>query len=365
MKKKRRKIMKKAAVVMICLSMLLSLVGCGNDAKETTAGSTAATTEGSSSTSDATAAASDFPERDLAGYVMWGAGGGTDNLVRPLCTFTQEIMGKSIVVQNKTGATGAVATQFVHDQSADGYTLLLGAENPALYKILNISELTYDNFETVLLIGNEDLALVVAPDSPYNTLTELIEAALADPGAINMATTGDGGSQWEAAAFIKAVTGAEFTQVPFDGDAACLTNVMGGIADFTTIKSTQAMEAHRAGTVKILSTLTDHPVEALEGTTPITDEYPGFQDYLPFGPFYGVFVKEGTPEDVVETLAEYFMQGYESPEYQALLESFNINPLGLQGEEANAYIATWQKAAATALYKAGVIDKSPEELGIQ
>ena len=310
-------------------------------------------------------AAKGFPERDINGWVQWGAGGGTDNLVRPLCILTEQIIGKSIIVQNKPGATGAIATQFVHDQKADGYSLLLGAENPALYKILGISKLTYDNFETVLLIGNEQLSLVVSPDSPYKTLTELVKAALAKPGSILMGTTGKGGSQWVAAAFIKAVTGAEFTQVPFNGDGTCLTAVMGKQVAFTTIKSTQAIEALRGGTIKVLTTLTDKPMKALPGTTPITDEYPGFSQYLPFGPFYGVFVTEGTPKDVVATLSDYFKKGYDTPKFQDLLKSFNINPLGIKGQKANEYIAAWQKAAAKALYKAGAIDKSPEELGIK
>ena len=359
--------MKKWLAAALAMCMTASLCACGNDsAASTTAGGTdtAKTTaaEGAQASGSGSTA---FPEHDINGWVMWGAGGGTDNIVRPLCTYTEKILGKSIVVNNKTGATGAVATQFVHDQAADGYSLLLGAENPALYKILGISELTYDNFDPVLLIGNEELSLVVAPDSPYETVTDLVNAAKADPESVIMATTGDGGSQWEAAAFIKAVTGAEFTQLPFDGDASALTAVMGGNAHFTTIKSTQAIEANRAGTIKILATLTKEPVEALEGSKPITEEYPGFEEYLPFGPFYGVWVKEGTPEEVTKALSDAFQEGFENSDFQELLTSMNINPLGLTGEEANTYIAQWQKSAATALYRAGVIEKSPEELGIQ
>lgn len=351
--------MKKAWIFLLTFCLLLACAGCGSQSSETTAAETGGdtATQGGSS--------SDFPAHDINGWVQWGAGGGTDNIMRPLCTYAEQLMGHSIIVNNKTGASGAVATQFVHEQAADGYTLLLGAENPCLYKILGISDLTYDNFETVLLVGSEDLSLVVSADSPYNTATDLINAALEDPDGLLMATTGDGGSQWEAAAFIKAVTGASFTQVPFDGDASALTAVMGGNADLTTIKSTQAIEAQRAGTVKILATLTAEPVEALEGVPPIVEEYPGFADYLPFGPFYGVFVSEGTPADVVESLSQYFQDAFNTAEYQELLTSMNITPLGTVGEEANQYIADWQKSAATALYNAGVISQSPEELGIQ
>ena len=125
--------MKKWLAAALAMCMTASLCACGNS-------SAASTTTGGNDTAKTTAAQADgattgsastaFPEHDINGWVMWGAGGGTDNIVRPLCTYTEKILGKSIVVNNKTGATGAVATQFVHDQAADGYSLLLGAENP-------------------------------------------------------------------------------------------------------------------------------------------------------------------------------------------------------------------------------------------
>ncbi len=308
---------------------------------------------------------SGFPTKNINGIVMWGEGGGTDNLVRPLCTIADKLIDKSIVVQNMAGGTGATATQYVYNQSADGYNLLLGAENPALYQILDLSELTYDNFETVLLIGSEDVSLVVPNDSPYNSVKDIVEAAKEQQGEMVFAATTEGGSQWQACGLLTAVTGAEFKQLPLDSDADCLSAVMGGQADVTTIKSSQVMEAYKADTVKILATLTSEAVEELQGIEPITAEYPEFDEYFPFGPFYGVFVKEGTPQDIIDTLSGYFTEAYESDEYQEVLENLNIKPLGLKGEEANEYVAEWTLATAKALYSANLIDKSPAELGLE
>ncbi|MGN1350300.1 MAG: hypothetical protein ACI4VM_04800, partial [Anaerovoracaceae bacterium] len=119
--------MKKALSVLLTIMMLtLALAGCGSAGSGSAAGD------------------ADYPTKDINGIIMWGEGGGTDNLVRPLCTVADTLMDQSIICQNKTGGTGAIATQYVHDQPADGYNLLLGAENPALYQILGTSELTYD-----------------------------------------------------------------------------------------------------------------------------------------------------------------------------------------------------------------------------
>ena len=93
----------------------------------------------------------EYPEQNVTGVVQWGAGGGTDSLMRPLSAIAEQNLGKSIIIQNMTGATGSIATQYVYDAPADGYTLLMGAENPALYDILEISELTYDDFDCVYL----------------------------------------------------------------------------------------------------------------------------------------------------------------------------------------------------------------------
>lgn len=340
---------KKLFAVLMALAMILSVTACGSSS----GGGTSAGTD------DA------FPSKDINGIVQWGEGGGTDNLVRPLCTVADGLMDVNIIVSNVTGGTGSIATTQVYNADADGYTLLLGAENPALYQIMDISELTYDNFETILLIGSEDVSIVVPKDSPYNSVTELIEAAKAADGSMIFAATGEGGSQWQAAGLIGAVTGAEFTQLPLDGDGDCLTAVMGKQADVTTIKSSQVMEAYEAGTVKILATLTAEPVDVLPGTKPIVEEIPDFAEYLPFGPFYGIFVKEGTPDNVIEALSDVFMEAFNSDEYQNVLKNLNIQPLGLVGDEANTYINDWTKSTAKALYNAKLIDKSPADLGLE
>lgn len=80
--------------------------------------------------------AQDFPAKDLSGIIMWGAGGATDNVARALTPLAEKYLGKQVVLQNKPGATGAIATQWVHSQPADGYSFLWGAENPQLYRVL-------------------------------------------------------------------------------------------------------------------------------------------------------------------------------------------------------------------------------------
>ena len=89
----------------------------------------------------ATPAVAEFPEKDLQGIIQWGAGGSTDVVMRAVTPAAEEALGKDIVMANRTGGVGAIATKFVMAQPADGYTLLMGAENPQLYKVMGLGDM--------------------------------------------------------------------------------------------------------------------------------------------------------------------------------------------------------------------------------
>ncbi|MDY4430824.1 tripartite tricarboxylate transporter substrate binding protein [Evtepia sp.] len=348
---KKRKIL---AMLLAAGMMIGCLAGCG--------GSAGAEEESTDTQAASTGA---YPEKDISGIIQWGAGGGTDSLMRPLATLAEAQLGVSIVVENKTGGTGSIATQYVYDQAADGYTLLMGAENPQLYSALDILELTYADFEPVFLIGDETVGVVVSKNSPYTSLTEIIDAALASPGTVTLSTTGTGGLPWEVASFLTAVTGATFNQIPYDSDATAKAAVLSGECDFTICKVQSGIEDYKAGELKFLSMLATEPVEQMSEVPLITAEYPDFEQYLPWGPFYGVFVKAGTDQAAIDTLSAAFETAFNDASYQDLLAGFNINALGYTGDEAKEYLDNWQTNTTTALVNSGAITKTLSELGIE
>ena len=296
-----------------------------------------------------------YPVRNVNGIVQWGAGGGTDSLMRPLSSMAEKYLGASIVIQNMTGGTGSVATQYVYDAPADGYNLLMGAENPPLYKVLKISDLTYDEFDCVFLIGDEIAGIIVGKDSPYKTFTGLINAALANPGRMRLSTTGKGGLPWGVAAFITEVTGATFNQIPYDSDASAKTAVLSGECEFTVCKVQSGIQDYKAGDIKFLAMLATSTVPVMPEVPLVTGEYPGFGKYLPWGPFYGVFVKLGTDAAIQKKLSDAFLAASKEAGYQNVLTNFNINYLGLSGAEAGKYISNWQKNTTNALTASGAV----------
>jgi tripartite-type tricarboxylate transporter receptor subunit TctC len=121
------------------------------------------------------ASAGDFPEQDIQGIIQWGAGGSTDLVMRSVAPHAEKVLGRNIVMTNRTGGVGAIATQFVASQPSDGYTLLMGAENPQLYKVMGLSNLDYDDFYPVNVLARGVPVLVANNEAPFNTTKELVE----------------------------------------------------------------------------------------------------------------------------------------------------------------------------------------------
>ena len=114
----------------------------------------------------------------------------------------EKYLGKTIILQNKTGATGAVATTMVANIPADGYTLLYAAENPATYRVLGLSPLSFNDFEPIIIPVEGAVVICVNPETPYKTMKDLVEAAKKN-SKIKMGTSGTGGLPYVAGAMMK------------------------------------------------------------------------------------------------------------------------------------------------------------------
>ena len=125
-----------------------------------------------------------------------------------------------------------------------------------------------------------------------------------------------------------------------------------------------AAEQIKAGNMRALAVVNDAPVESLEGVPAITDALPGMAQYLPWGPFYGVFVHNEVPDDVKGTLEQVFETASESEQYIALMENKGNIVMDLSGEEASAFLKKWQQVTSWVLQDTGAAKVNPEELGI-
>lgn len=353
------KIFKKNGVLLVILTAVLLLAACGGGSNNNEGASSNPTEP--EETNETT---SSFPERAINGTIMWGEGGATDNVARGLAPLVERHLGGSIVLTNRTGATGAIATQYVYDQPADGYNILMGAENPNLYGVLDISNLSFDDFYPVNILGRGVAVIVVPADSEFDTLEDVIEYAQANPNKLNVGSTGPGGIVHVVSSMLSAELDTQFNMIPYDGEGPALTALLGGHVDMTISGIVAAADYQEAGAVKVLAVVNDEPISQMPDVPPLSDIYPQFDKYLPWGPFYGVWVKKDTPDDIKEILVDAFAKGQQESEFQLLLERVGAVSMNIHGDEAVEFYKQWQSVTTWILHDSGETVVSPEDLGI-
>ena len=308
--------------------------------------------------------AKEFPEREMLGVVMWGAGGATDTVARAINPAAEEALGKPIVVLNKSGGAGAISTAYVNAAPADGYTFLYGAENPQLHPVMGVTDLDYSKFTPINILGRGVAVVVVPADSKYQTMAELMADIAANPGAVLMGSTGPGGLPSTIGALIANSAPFEVTAIPFDGEGPGLTAMLGGEVDFMPTGISAAAEQVKAGNMRALAVVNTEPVDTLPEAPAITDAIPEMANFLPWGPFYGVFVREDTSDDVVETLTAAFTTAAKNETFTTLMANRGNIVMNMSGDEAKDFLVKWQQVTAWALQDTGAAKVSPADLGI-
>jgi len=310
------------------------------------------------------AQADGFPEREILGVVMWGAGGATDTVARAVNPAAEEALGKSIVVLNKSGGAGAISTAYVNTAAADGYTFLYGAENPQLHPVMGVADLDYSSFYPVNILGRGVAVIAVPADSDYKTMEDLLADIKARPGEVLMGSTGPGGLPSTVGAIIGNAADFDVTAIPFGGEGPGLTAMLGGEVDFMPAGISAAAEQVKAGKMRALAVVNPEPVDTLPDVPAITDALPAMGKYLPWGPFYGVFVKADTPDDVKAVLDAAFKEAATSEAFVTVMKNRGNVIMNISGDEAADFVKKWQQVTSWVLQDTGAAKVSPETLGI-
>jgi len=306
----------------------------------------------------------EYPDKEIQGIIQWGAGGSTDTVMRSVTPYAEKALGGKVVMQNMTGGVGAIAVKYVFTQPADGYTLLMGAENPLLYKVMGLGTTDYSQFTPINVLARGVPLIVANNDAPFNSFKEMVDYIAAHPKEVKFGSTGPGGLPSVVTAMLASQVKLDVTTVPYDGDGPALTALQGGAIDVMPAVLGAAIESVKAKRMKVIALIDVKENPALPGVPPITKDFPGFDKYLPWGPFFGVFVKEGTPEDAVKKLVDAYAKGVEAPEFKDLMEKRGFTIMNLSGDEARKFLDKWQSTTSWLVYDAGIAKKSPEEFGI-
>jgi tripartite-type tricarboxylate transporter receptor subunit TctC len=287
------------------------------------------------------ARAADYPERTVDLVIPYAAGGGIDLLLRALGEGYATHFKKSFVVSNRTGAGGAIGVSYVARSAPDGYTLLFV---PALaYSVLPLMQsnvgYTDKSFAPICQTFENQMALIVGPDSPYKTTRDIVEAARAKDG-MSFAATAVGTITHLAGAALADAAKVKFNHVPFRGDADLMGQVIGGHVDFASV--TLASAAAAGPSVRVIAIFADARNPSLPDAPTVKEQ--GY-DVAPTS-FGGLFAPAGAPADVLAKLGTGCKFAVEQPAYVSLAKQFH------QGTHYYADAATFAKRL-----DADVVDK--------
>jgi tripartite-type tricarboxylate transporter receptor subunit TctC len=302
------------------------------------------------------ARAQSFPTRDITLVVPWAAGGGTDALARTLVKNAKQLIGVTVAVVNRTGGTGVLGMQSVAQAKPDGYTLGLITFHLSAYRLMGTGELSYRDFEPIMLLNRSPTGFLVKADSPYRDLKQLFDYAKQNPGVVTVATSGAGGVPHLAATLLAKEHGLKLTFVPFDGGAPARTAVLGGHITMLAANSEEVLQVYKAKQLRFLAINNDerHPMFA-DVATISEAGYPLRSLLLDWR---GVAAPKGTPPDVQRVLRESFKKLAEDADYKKLMDDLALPRASAEGEEFTKFLAGMETTLEPALAEAGLLKKS-------
>jgi tripartite-type tricarboxylate transporter receptor subunit TctC len=301
------------------------------------------------------AAQAAYPDRPVRLVVGFPTGSSPDIVARLLAEKLSESMGRAVVVENVSGASGSVGAERVARALPDGYTLALAVNaqiimNPSLYK------LGYDtgkDFAPISRIGTSSNVLVVPNSVPAKTLQELLALARAQPGTLTFATAGNGTSPHLAGELLKSMSGIDIVHVPYKGVVSAIPDLLGGRITMMFSPVATVLPLVREGKLRAIAVTSLDRSSALPGVPSVSESgLNGFEIVL----WYGLLAPAGTPDAIVRELYAQTTRALASPEVHARLADLGVDVVAGSPEEFAATIKSelpkWAKIIKSSGIKA-------------
>ncbi|CAM4269510.1 LacI family transcriptional regulator [Bordetella tumbae] len=281
-------------------------------------------------------AADSFPDRRINIVVPFAPGGSTDIVTRILASKLTGELNQPVVVENKAGASGNIAGDYVARSAPDGYILFMGTStsiaNISLFKTLPFD--IEKDFIPISQIVHTPLVLIANKSLAENSIEDLVKYAKANPGKLNYGSGGSGTSQHLAGVMFEQMAGVKMTHVPYKGAAPAVTDLVGGNIQIMFAPLIDALSFIRSGKVKALGLTTSKPAPQVPDVPPIATVFPGFD----VGTWNGIFAPAGTPPAVVDTLSKAIVKAVSNPETKKLIEDQGSEPVGSTSAQFQAFL---------------------------
>jgi tripartite-type tricarboxylate transporter receptor subunit TctC len=282
------------------------------------------------------AQAQPFPAKPVHIFVPYPAGGGVDVLSRTLGEVVSKQWGQSVVVENRPGAGGMIASQALVASPPDGYTLIMVASghatNPFLYPKLPYD--TFKNFTPISLLASSPNILLVRADSPFKTLADVIAQAKAKPGSLSFAHAGTGTSTHLAGELLKSLAKIDLNAIPYKGGAPAINDLLGGQIPMSFNNGPESVGQLQAGTVRALAVTTAARAPFLPDVPSMAETVPGYDTEV----WWGLLGPGGMPADVVAKLSRDFVAALNTDAVQERLKKLGSLPIGSSPRQFDAKI---------------------------
>jgi len=296
--------------------------------------------------------AADYPVKPIRLIVGFSAGGGSDLAARIVGQKLTELLAQPVVVDNRTGANGAIAAELAARAPADGYTLMMLAIAQAI-GAAHGTKLPYDllNDFTAVSQATQQPYLVVATQSlAVRSIADVITLAKAKPGQLAYASTGVGGSNHLAAELFNTAAGIRMLHVPYKGPPQALADVVGGQVQLMFSSIVTGLPLARAGKLRPLG-VTSLKRSAAAGDVPaVAETLPGFEAIG----WYGVMAPKGTPQPIVERLAAAIGKGLQDAEVKARVAKDGSETVGNTPQEFDRFLRSEMSRFAKVIKAAGI-----------
>jgi tripartite-type tricarboxylate transporter receptor subunit TctC len=303
----------------------------------------------------ATANAQTYPNRVVRIVVPFPAGGLNDTVARLLQPHLEKVLGQTVIVDNRAGASGILGTDAVAKSPPDGHTLVMVASSHTVTPATN-SKLPYNtenDLASVVMVGKSPLLFVVNAKVKAKTLPEFIALAKASPGKLNYATPGAASQSHLVTELLSARTGIKMQHIPYRGGAPAMTAVIAGDTEFAVISTLLSLPHIQAGTVRAIAvgSLTRDP-QFPDLPTIAESGVPGFEAIQ----WVGLLAAAGTPQPIVDRLNAEVNRALRDPDLVAKLAQQGINPAGGTPADFQKVISSevrqWTEVARAANIKA-------------
>ena len=295
----------------------------------------------------ASAAAQGFPAKPIRVVIPFVAGGSSDIVGRAIASKFQELLGQPGVVENRPGANGAIAAEFVAKAEPDGYTILVGSIgvfsiNAALFKDLRYHPVR--DFAPITLAVTTPNVLVAKPDLKASSMKELIDFAKANPGRLSYCSSGTGSSDHLTAELLKQMSSTFAVHVPYRGGAACQTDLMGNQVDYSFQNLGAVTNYIRAGRMKAFAVTAKARHPQLPNVPSVAEA--GFAD-LVVTSWQAAAAPAKTPRDVVDRLNQAAVKALRAPDVAERMAQIGFDVVASTPEAFGKYmeeeVARWTR----------------------